>query len=105
MENIIIIGSSSGFGLKVVMDFVDKGYQVFVMMCQLDGKNVEKKVVLEVYFVYIKVVEMDVMSDDVVKKVMDYILVVVGDIDIFINNVGIMYIGIIEVYSVEQACF
>lgn len=32
MKNIIITGSSSGFGLKAAKDFADRGYQVFATM-------------------------------------------------------------------------
>ena len=105
MKNIIITGSSSGFGLKAAMDFADKGYQVFATMRQPEGKNAEKKAALEAHSAHIKVVEMDVTSDDAVKKAMDHILAAAGDIDILINNAGIMYIGITEAYSVEQARF
>lgn len=105
MKNIIITGSSSGFGLKAAMDFADKGYRVFATMRQPDGKNAEKKAALEAHSAHIKVVEMDVTSDDAVKKAMGHILAAAGDIDILINNAGIMYIGITEAYSVEQARF
>lgn len=105
MKNIIITGSSSGFGLKAAMDFADKGYRVFATMRQPEGKNAEKKAALEAHSAHIKVVEMDVTSDDAVKKAMDHILAAAGDIDILINNAGIMYIGITEAYSVEQARF
>jgi len=43
MKNVIITGSSSGFGLKAAKDFADKGYQVFATMRKPDGKNTEKK--------------------------------------------------------------
>jgi len=105
MKNIIITGSSSGFGLKAAMDFADKGYQVFATMRQPEGKNAEKKAALEAHSPHIKVVEMDVTSDDAVKKAMGHIMAAAGDIDILINNAGIMYIGITEAYSVEQARF
>lgn len=87
------------------MDFADKGYQVFATMRQPDGKNAEKKAALEAHSAHINVVEMDVTSDDAVKKAMGHILAAAGDIDILINNAGIMYIGITEAYSVEQARF
>jgi len=105
MKNIIITGSSSGFGLKAAMDFADKGYQVFATMRQPEGKNAEKKAALEAHSPHIKVVEMDVTSDDAVKKAIGHIMAAAGDIDILINNAGIMYIGITEAYSVEQARF
>jgi NAD(P)-dependent dehydrogenase (short-subunit alcohol dehydrogenase family) len=59
MKNIIIIGISSGFGLKY---FADKGYQVFATMRNPNGKNAEIKSILEGYSNHIKVVDMDVSS-------------------------------------------
>lgn len=40
MKNIIITGSSSGFGLKAVKDFADRGYQVFATMRKPDTRTV-----------------------------------------------------------------
>jgi len=105
MKNIIITGSSSGFGLKAVKDFADKGNTVFATMRNPEGKNEAKKVELEAYSSHIKVVDMDVTNDTSVKEAMDSILAEAETIDILINNAGIMYIGITEAYSVEQARF
>lgn len=33
MKNVIITGSSNGFGLKAAKDFADKCYQVFATIC------------------------------------------------------------------------
>ncbi|UAM97240.1 SDR family oxidoreductase [Polaribacter litorisediminis] len=105
MKNIIITGSSSGFGLKAVKDFADKGYQVFATMRNLEEKNAKVKTELEDYSSHIKVVDMDVTNDTSVEEAMDSILKQAGNIDILINNAGIMYIGITEAFSVEQARF
>jgi len=105
MKNIIITGSSSGFGLKAAKDFADRGDKVFATMRKPKGKNAEKKAELEAYSDHITVVDMDVISDVSVKKAMDRIMADVGNIDVLINNAGIMYIGITEAYSVEQARF
>jgi NAD(P)-dependent dehydrogenase (short-subunit alcohol dehydrogenase family) len=103
MKNIIITGSSSGFGLKAAKDFADKGYQVFATMRNLAEKNAEKKVELEGHSTHIKVVDIDVTKDASVKEAMDHILAQAGNIDILINNAGIMYLGITEAFSVKQA--
>lgn len=105
MKNIIITGSSSGFGLKAAKDFADRGNRVFATMRNPDGKNAEKKAELESYSPLINVVDMDVASDDSVTKAMDIILADAVNIDVLINNAGIMYIGITEAYSVEQSRF
>jgi NAD(P)-dependent dehydrogenase (short-subunit alcohol dehydrogenase family) len=105
MKNLIITGSSSGFGLQAAKDFADKGYRVFATMRNPDGKNAEKKAELEKHASHIKVVDMDVTDEASVKAAMEGILGEAGEIDILINNAGIMYLGITEAFSVEQAHF
>lgn len=103
MKNVIITGSSNGFGLKAPKDFADQGHKVFATMRKPDGKNAEKKAELEDYSPNIKVWEMDVIDDTSVKNAINDILAETGNIDILINNAGIMYLGITEAFSVEQA--
>jgi NAD(P)-dependent dehydrogenase (short-subunit alcohol dehydrogenase family) len=105
MENIIITGSSNGFGLKAAKDFADKGNKVFATMRNPSGKNAGAKAELESHSTNIKVVDMDVTNDASVKEAMSTILAEAGNIDILINNAGIMYLGITEAFSVEQAKF
>ena len=105
MKNIIITGSSNGFGLKAAKDFADKGYQVFATMRNPEGKNATAKAELESHSTHIKVVDMDVTNDESVKEAMSTILAEAGNIDILINNAGIMYLGITEAFSIEQAKF
>ena len=105
MKNIIITGSSNGFGLKAAKDFSDKGNKVFATMRNPDGKNAGKKTELEKHSDHIQVVDMDVTNESSVKEAMNRILAETGNIDILINNAGIMYLGITEAFSVEQARF
>jgi len=67
------------------------------------GKNAQVKTELEAYSSHIKVVSMDVTNDTSVKEAMENILEQAKNIDILINNAGIMFIGITEAYSVDQA--
>ena len=103
MKNIVITGSSSGFGLKAAKDFADKGYKVFATMRKPEGKNAEKKAELESHSNSIKVVDLDVTNDASVKQAIEGILSEEGQIDILINNAGIMFLGITEAFSVKQA--
>ena len=106
MKNIVITGSSSsGFGLKAAKDFADKGNKVFATMRKPDGKNAEKKAELEAHSSNIKVLDMDVTNDTSVKNTINAVLAEASNIDILINNAGIMYLGITEAFSVEQAKF
>lgn len=105
MKSIVITGSSNGFGLKAAKDFADKGYQVYATMRHPEGKNAAKKSELEAHSSHIKVVDMDVTQDASVHEAMEHILETAGNIDILINNAGIMYLGITEAFSVAQAHF
>jgi NAD(P)-dependent dehydrogenase (short-subunit alcohol dehydrogenase family) len=105
MKNIIITGSSNGFGLKAAKDFADKGNKVFATMRNPNGKNANAKAELESHSTQIKVVEMDVTNDASVKEAISTILAEAGNLDVLINNAGIMYLGITEAFSVEQARF
>ncbi|MCF8450921.1 MAG: SDR family oxidoreductase [Taibaiella sp.] len=103
MKNIIITGSSSGFGLKAAKDFADKGNKVFATMRNPNGKNTSAKADLEAHSKNIKVVDMDVTNDTSVKGAMANIIAEVETIDILINNAGVMFLGITEAFSVAQA--
>jgi NAD(P)-dependent dehydrogenase (short-subunit alcohol dehydrogenase family) len=105
MKNVIITGSSNGFGLKAAKDFADKGYKVYATMRNPGGKNAGAKAELKAHSDHIKVVDMDVTKDASVKEAMAGILAEAGNIDILINNAGIMFLGITEAFSVEQAKF
>lgn len=102
-KNVVITGSSSGFGLKAAKDFADKGYQVFATLRNPEGKNAAVKAELQAHSDFIHVVDMDVNSDESVKTAIEGILTKAGNIDILINNAGVMYIGITEAFSIEQA--
>lgn len=102
-KNVIITGSSSGFGFKAAKDFADRGYRVFATMRSPNGKNAKAKDELEEYSEHIHVVEMDVTSDQSVTPAIAAILAEAGTIDILINNAGIMYLGITEAFSIDQA--
>ena len=72
MKNVIITGSSNGFGLKAAKDFADKGNKVFATMRNPNGKNANVKAELESHSTQIKVVDMDVTNDASVKEAMSF---------------------------------
>lgn len=102
-KSIVITGSSSGFGQKSVKDFADKGYQVFATMRGPEGKNSAVKAELEAYSDSIQVVDMDVTNDESVKNAIASVLNKAGKIDVLLNNAGVMYLGITEAFSIDQA--
>ena len=102
MKTVIITGASSGFGEGSAKAFADKGYRVFGTMRDSAGRNADKKAALENYSSAISIVEMDVASDASVKAGFEAIIEK-GNIDVLVNNAGIMYLGITEAFSIDQA--
>jgi len=72
-------------------------------MRDITQRNAGKKDELEYYSSDIVVIEMGVADGDSVKIGFNNILNHVEDIDVLINNAGIMYTGITEAFSVGQA--
>lgn len=103
MKNLVITGTSSGFGEEAAKVFSDAGYRVWATMRDTNDRNASKKKTLENYSGKISVVEMDVSENDSVKEAFSIIFKEVEKVDVLINNAGIMYTGITEGFSVEQA--
>ena len=74
MKNIIITGSSNGFGFKAAKDFADQGHQVFATMRNPEGKKAAARAEVEAHSAHINVVDMDVNKDASVKEAMAGIL-------------------------------
>ncbi|TSE08299.1 MULTISPECIES: SDR family oxidoreductase [Aquimarina] len=107
MKNVVITGSSSGFGYLSALTLARKGYKVWATMRNVESKNSLKKEELlkiaQQENLKISVVEMDVNLDDSVSEAIQIIVDEDGRIDHLINNAGYMFVGITEAYSVEQA--
>lgn len=106
MKNIVITGSSSGFGYLTALSAAREGYKVWATMRNPDGKNAEKKKVLEQFAtnenLKVNVLELDVTDSASVKQTIDRIVAEDKTIDVLVNNAGVMFVGITEAYSLEQ---
>ena len=103
MKNVIITGSSKGFGYLAAKDFAKKGYKVWATMRNSDTKNSIAKKELEDFSDFIRVEDMDVTDDVSVTTCIERIIDEDKKIDILINNAGIIRHGISEAISLEQA--
>jgi len=102
-DNVIITGSSNGFGYLSALAFAEQGYRVWATMRNAAGSNRERKELLEASPGDIHVLDMDVADDASVDAAITQVIDTDGKVDVLINNAGIMYIGHTEAYSVEQA--
>lgn len=108
MKTVLITGSSNGFGYLSALTLARKGYNVWATMRDTHGKNKTKKRELEHISanenLAITVAELDVTSDKSTEDLVDRILIEEKNgIDVLVNNAGVMYVGITEAYSIEQA--
>ncbi|MCB2208260.1 MAG: SDR family oxidoreductase [Bacteroidetes bacterium] len=102
MKKILITGCSTGFGFKSAMYLAEKGHHVFATMRNMNGKN--KKAASELMAfsnsknLKIKVLEMDVTSDQSVSEAASKLPI----IDVLINNAGLGYGGPVEAFSSRE---
>ena len=107
MKNVVITGSSSGFGYLTTLTLARKGYKIWATMRNISSKNAAKKEELlttaKKENLNISVIELDVTKDDSVTKAIQTIVKEDGKIDHLVNNAGYMFVGITEAYSIAQA--
>lgn len=107
MKNVILTGSSSGFGLIAAKKIAAKGHTVYATMRNINTSNAAVARELKAWAAEnnanIEVVELDVTSDASVKKAIAYVTERSGGlIDVLVNNAGLYYIGIAEALTMEQ---
>jgi NAD(P)-dependent dehydrogenase (short-subunit alcohol dehydrogenase family) len=104
---ILITGSSTGFGRLMAETLARSGYTVFATMRNLSSKNSTHVATLHELAIRenlsLNVVEVDVTNDESVEQGVAEVVRKAGQIDVLINNAGIMYTGITEGYTLEQA--
>lgn len=107
MKNVVITGSSSGFGYLTTLLLARKGYKVWATMRNVETKNASKKeellAIAKKEDLNISVIELDVTKDASVSKAIQTIVSEDKRIDHLVNNAGYMFVGITEAYSIDQA--
>ena len=104
--NILITGTSSGFGRKAVETLAAKGHTVVASMRGVSGKNAEAAKSIESWAkdnsTKVFVVELDVADSVSVDKGVAEAIDKAGGLDVVVNNAGIANMGVQEAFSIEQ---
>lgn len=104
--NVIVTGASSGFGDLIARTLATAGHRVFATMRSVDGKNADAAHKLRDWAaaerLQLDVLELDVTSDQSVRRAIDHAVAGVGKIDVAINNAGASAAGPLEAFSIEQ---
>lgn len=103
---ILITGASTGFGRDAAERLARRGHRVFATMRDIGGRNASHRAALEQLAaeedLRLRVLELDVTSDDSVERAVDTAREEAGHLDVVINNAGVAQVGVSEGYTVEQ---
>ncbi len=104
---VLITGCSSGFGRYTAELLAESGYRVFATMRDVAGKNAPAAEALQnrarEQGYSLQVLELDVTDEESVNGAVETALRQAGKIDVAVNNAGIMAIGLLEGFTVDQA--
>ena len=105
-KTIIITGASSGFGAMTARHLAHAGHTVYAGMRQIAGRNVQAAAAATQYAedraVDLRVVEMDVSSQESVQAAVATVLREAGGIDVVVHNAGHMVLGPLEAFTPEE---
>lgn len=101
--NVIITGTSSGFGRLMAETLAKAGHTVYATMRGVNAKNAIAAKELSAASSAIHVFEMDVTNDASVQQAIDSIAKSTGGaIDVVVNNAGRFSMGVQEAFSVDE---
>lgn len=105
-QNILVTGTSSGFGRLTALALARRGHRVFAAMRGAAGKNRaaadDLRAATKGDGHAITVVEMDVTSDAGVNDGVASVLAEAGHLDVVVNNAGVSLVGLEETLTSEQ---
>jgi len=103
---ILITGTSSGFGNLAAATLARAGHRVYAGMRNSSGRNAgarnELLATKSDQGGSIEVLDLDVTHDESVNAAVAYVDKQAGGIDVLINNAGVLGIGILETFSLED---
>lgn len=104
--NVLVTGSSSGFGRLIVQKLAQEKHYVFASMRDIDGKNAAAAQQLREWAAAeraaLQIIEMDVTLESSVSNAIDQVIADAGRIDVVINNAGVGAFGINEGFTTVQ---
>ncbi|HEY8377403.1 MAG TPA: SDR family oxidoreductase [Nannocystis sp.] len=109
-QNVLVTGTSSGFGRLTALTLARRGHRVFAGMRDTTGRRSEAAASLRQAGEEIAgggggsitVVDLDVASDASVQAAVAAVLEKAGHLDVVVNNAGVSAVGIEETLTTEQ---
>ena len=99
-QTVLITGATDGLGKAAALLLAERGYRVFAA-----GRSAEKRAKLEALAklrkLPLETLEMDVCDDGSVQRTVSAVYQEAGQIDVLINNAGLVYVGAVEDLRLE----
>jgi NAD(P)-dependent dehydrogenase (short-subunit alcohol dehydrogenase family) len=106
VENILITGAGTGFGLLTVQTMLEKGYTVYAGIRDPKGRNAERSTKVTACADATPgtavIVDLDVLEEEDCRKAVDMMMERDGKVDAVFHNAGHLYIGYSEGFTPEQ---
>jgi NAD(P)-dependent dehydrogenase (short-subunit alcohol dehydrogenase family) len=106
MSNVLITGTSSGFGFLDAKSLLNQGHTVFATMREPETRNAEAAAALRDAAASSKgtlhVLELDVTDDRSVEQAVKQAIELAGHLDVLVNNAGILSGSYAEAFTIEQ---
>lgn len=100
MANVLVTGSSKGFGKLIVQTLIKDGHKVVASMRGVDSKN--KAAADELKSIGAFPIEIDVTDDSSVQKGVTAAIEVLGGVDVVVNNAGVGALGLQETFTPDD---
>ncbi len=104
--NILVTGTSSGFGKLIAQTLAQDGHRVFASMRGVNGKNAVAAQTLREWAagqkVKLEVVELDVTDQVSIDQAISIVLNQADHLDVVVNNAGTGNVGVLEGYTLGQ---
>ncbi|OZM83089.1 SDR family NAD(P)-dependent oxidoreductase [Pseudonocardia sp. MH-G8] len=106
MSIILITGAATGIGRVTAERLAADGHTVYASMRDLDGRNREHAEEARAHarreHVELRVVELDVTSQDSADAAVATVLREAGQLDVVVHNAGHLYVGYVEAFTAED---
>ena len=100
MSNILVTGSSKGFGFLIVKTLMKDGHRVIAGMRAPEGKNSGSAAQLKKAGAV--PIELDVTDETGVARAVEKAIAAVGPLDVVVNNAGVGVLGLQENFTPED---
>jgi NAD(P)-dependent dehydrogenase (short-subunit alcohol dehydrogenase family) len=104
---ILVTGAATGFGRLTSETLARSGHTVYAGMRDLSGRNKDNAASItslaKANGLKLKTIELDVNAQTSCTQAVQDVLAAQGQLDVLVNNAGMLVIGVTEAFSPEQA--